>query len=60
VVLRCDGVSSPQQLFGAGTSRGPQEPAEDRLAIKNLARWLRGLPDVEAVDVVGFAVERAD
>jgi hypothetical protein len=60
VVMRCDGVSSFQELFGAGVSRGPQERAEDRLAIKNLARWLRDLPDVEAVEVVGFAVERAD
>jgi serine/threonine protein kinase len=59
VVLRSDGQIT-DEFFGAGVSRAKQDPAGDRVAIERLAAWLKSLKDVEAVSVIGFAVDRAD
>jgi serine/threonine protein kinase len=59
VVLRSDGDFT-REIFGEGIVRGPEEPAGDRVAIEALANWLKGLEKVEAVAVIGFAVDSAE
>jgi hypothetical protein len=56
VVLRNDGKGT-YEIFGTGVRRGPEEPVADVEAIDALAAWLKTSPDVEAVAVMGFAVD---
>jgi hypothetical protein len=57
VVLRSDGRGPVVELFGKDVDRGPQEPAGGRTAVEHLAGWLLQQKDVEAVAVLGFAVD---
>jgi serine/threonine protein kinase len=57
VVLRSDGRGPVEEVFGEGVQRATQEPAGDRTAIERLAGWLREQQEVEAVAVLGFAVD---
>ena len=50
--MRVDGLYDPD--------RGIQEKAGDKAAVEELARRLKGLPGVDAVEVVGFAVDRGE
>jgi serine/threonine protein kinase len=56
VVLRSDGKFT-HEIFGEGVVRGPEEAAADRIAFEGLVEWLKGLEKVEAVAVLGFAVD---
>jgi hypothetical protein len=57
IVLCSDGRLPPDEVVGDGAARGKQEPAGDIAAIDALVRWLKGLEGVEAVAVMGFAVD---
>jgi hypothetical protein len=47
-------------LYGPGFNRATEGQKGDKALVRKLAAGLRGLPGVEAVSVVGFAVDPAD
>ncbi len=59
VVLLSDGEHL-QALCDPSAPRGTQEKASDRAAIRVLAQQLKKMPGIEAVQVMGFAVDPLD
>ncbi len=59
VVRQSDGEKPVRSFFDPGAFRAEEEE-NDKEVIDKLARALRGLPGVEAVAVVGFAVEKLE
>jgi serine/threonine-protein kinase len=59
VVWRVDG-GSVEGRYEPGLSRGTEEAADDKAALRALARQLGSVPGVQAVAVVGFAVDSAE
>jgi hypothetical protein len=47
-------------FYEDGFDRATEEAKGDKAVIRDLARQLRALPGVEAVAVMGFAVDRVD
>jgi serine/threonine protein kinase len=58
IVWRADGVSSVQEFYDPVHLMGPEGGEDTRTIIDELARQLKGMPGVEAVAVVGFAVDK--
>jgi hypothetical protein len=59
VVRQCDGVKPVHSVFDDGPVRAEEEE-NDKTVIDKLARALRGLPGIEAVAVIGFAVQKLE
>jgi serine/threonine protein kinase len=59
VVWQTDG-DRVHGLFEPGFNRATEEAAGDKVMVRYLVRTLKAMPGVEAVSVVGFAVDRAD
>jgi hypothetical protein len=57
VVYRANGEDSVEVLVG-DIPRGKGVKATDKQLVSDLAQWLRKIPNVETVQVLGFAVER--
>jgi hypothetical protein len=59
VVWLADG-EDVEGLYGPGSDRATAGHKEDRGLIRRLAVWFKSLPEVDAVKVVGFAVDPED
>jgi serine/threonine protein kinase len=59
VVWRSDG-GRVEGFYEDGFDRATEEAIGDKAVIRELARQLRAMPEVKAVAVIGFAVDRVD
>jgi tRNA A-37 threonylcarbamoyl transferase component Bud32 len=57
-VWRADGVSVPEGFYDPGYDRAREGKAPDKTVVGELARKLKEMPGIDAVAVMGFAVDR--